>query len=235
MRAATAGVLYLLTFALSIPTLTLYEPLRDHADFVLGAGDAGTVTLGAVLEVFLAIACVGTAVALVPVMRRYHESAGLGYLAARVVEGALILVGVISVLTVLTLRREGGGTAEAGSLLTAGRVLTEVYDGTFLLGQSLMPVLNALCLGWVLYRTGLVPRLIPLLGLVGAPLLLASDIAVLCDAYGQRSSVAALAALPIAAWELTLGVWLIVKGFREPSGAQGSLSSPSTRSMTRNR
>jgi len=214
--ALVAGALYLITFVTSIPTLKLYEPLRDHTDFVLGVGNATGVTWGALLEVVLAIACVGTAVVLFPVVKRQSEGAALGFVAARVVEAALILVGVISLLSVLTLRNDGVGAADADapSLVTAGHTLVAVYDGTFLLGQSLMPVISALCLGSVMFRSGLVPRVIPAIGLVGAPLLLASDIAIFCGVYEQGTTLAGLAALPIAVWEFALGVWLLVKGFR---------------------
>lgn len=217
-RARTAGALYLLTFLTSVPTLVLYGPLRDHADLVLGAGSTTVVELGMLLEVGLAAACVGTAVALFPVLRPHSPSAALGLLASRVVEAALVLVGVVSLLAVLALRRDVAGTADADprSLVTAGHALLAVYDGTFLLGQSLMPVCSALCLGSVLYRSRLVPRVIPAVGLVGAPLLLASDVAVVLGAYPQGTAPAALAALPIASWELALGVWLVVKGVRTP-------------------
>ncbi len=214
--ALVAGVLYLITFVTSIPTLKLYAPLRDHADFVLGAGSTTGVMWGAFLEVALALSCVGTAVVLFPLARRQSETAALGFVAARVLEAGLILVGVVSVLSVVTLRHDVAGSAGAdpASLVMAGHTLTAAYDWTFLLGQSLMPVVNALCLGSVMYRSGLVPRIIPTIGLVGAPLLLASDIAIYCGVYEQGTSLAGLAALPIAAWELALGVWLAVKGFR---------------------
>jgi Domain of unknown function (DUF4386) len=214
--ALVAGALYLLTFVTSIPTLLLYAPLRDSADFVLGEGSATGVLGGALLEVALALSCVGTAVALFPVAKRQSETAALGFVAARVLEAGLILVGVISLLAIVTLRRDVAGTADAdpGALVTVGHTLVAVYDGTFLLGQSLMPVVSALCLGSVMYRSRLVPRVIPVVGLVGAPLLLASDIAILCGVYEQGTSLAGLAALPIAGWEIALGIWLLVKGFR---------------------
>lgn len=226
--ALAAGLLYLITFVTSIPTLRLYRPLRDHADFVLGAGSAAGVRAGALLEVALALACVGTAVVLFPVARRQSETAALGFLAARLLEGGLILVGVISLLSILTLRHDVVG--DPASLPTAGHTLVAVYDGTFLLGQSLMPVVSAVCLGSVLYRSRLVPRVIPLIGLVGAPLLLASDVAIFCGIYRQGTALAGLAALPIAVWECALGVWLVVKGFRpvplierpEPGAAAGA-------------
>lgn len=216
-RARLAGLLYLITFLTSIPTLALYAPLREHRDFVLGVGSAGGVHVGLLLEIALAASCAATAVALFPVLRPRSESMAFGFLAARVVEAALILVGVISLLAILRVRNDVVGTpagAEAPPLQTAQDTLLAVYDGTFLLGQSLMPVVSALCLGSVLYRFHLVPRLIPALGLAGAPLLLASDVAVLLGVYPQSSAPAGLAALPVALWELALGLWLTGKGFR---------------------
>jgi len=212
--ALAAGILYVITFV-SIPTLKLYKPARDHADFILGAGSSTGVMWGAVLEVIVALAGIGTAVVLYPVAKRQSEKAALGFVAARVLEASLIFVGVISLISLVTLRHDVAGTAGAdtASLVTTGHAFVAVYDWAFLLGQSLMPVINALCLGYVMYRSRLVPRIIPTVGLLGAPLLLASDIAIFSGVYEQGTSLAALGALPIAAWEFSLGVWLIVKGF----------------------
>ncbi|MGW5075989.1 DUF4386 domain-containing protein [Rhodococcus sp. NPDC004095] len=219
--ARIAGALYLVTFVTSIPTLWLYEPILDNPNFVLGAGNPDSVLWGAFLEVVLALACIGTAVTLFPVARRQSEPAALGFVAARALEGSLIMVGAISLLSVITLREDsaGVGVRDEASLVTAGRALVAVHNWTFLLGQSLMPVVNALCLGYVLLRSGLVPRIIPVVGLVGAPLLLASDIAIFCGVYAQGTAPAGLAALPISVWELLLAAWLIAKGFRTPRAA----------------
>ncbi len=210
-----AGILYLITFV-SMPTLMVFQPVRDGADFVLGAGSDTGVLWGAFSEVVVALAGIGTAVVLFPVTRRVSETAALGFVTARVVEGSLIIVGVVSIHTLVTLRTDVAGTAGAdpASLGTTGHTLASTYDWTFLLSQSLAPVFNALCLGYVLYRSGLVPRILPTLGLIGAPLLLASDIAIFFGVYDRMAPVAALAALPIAAWEFSLGVYLTVKGFR---------------------
>ena len=210
-----AGMLYLLTFV-SIPSLFLYGPVRDDADFVLGAGSDSGVRWAALSEVVVALAGIGTAVVLFRVARRQSETAALGFVAARVVEGALILVGVVSMLSLVTLRDDVAGTpgADPASLVTSGQEHLATYDWTFLLSQSLMPVFNALCLGYVMYRSGLVPRILPTMGLIGAPLLLASDIAIFFGAYDRMAPIAGLAALPIAAWELSLGVYLTVKGFK---------------------
>ena len=210
-----AGILYLLTFV-SIPTLALYQDARGETDFVLGAGSDSGVLLAAFSEVVVALAGIGTAVVLFPVVKRQSETAALGFVTSRVVEGALIIVGVVSVLTLVTLRTHVAGTdgADPASLVTTGHTLSAAYDWTFLLSQSLMPVFNALCLGYALHRSGLVPRILPALGLMGAPLLLASDIAIFSGLYDRAAPIAVLAALPIAVWEFSLGVYLVVRGFR---------------------
>ncbi|MGY1696071.1 DUF4386 domain-containing protein [Geodermatophilus sp. SYSU D00814] len=221
-----AGVLYLVTFV-SVPTLALYQDVRGEAGFVLGAGSDTGVLLAAFTEVVVALAGIGTAVVLFPVARRVSEAAAVGFVASRVVEGALIVVGVVSVLTLLTLRADVAGTAGAdpAALVTTGHALSAVYDWTFLLSQSLMPVFNALCLGYVLYRARLVPRVLPVLGLVGAPLLMASDVAVFFGVYDRAAPIAVLAALPIAVWEFSLGVYLTVRGFR-PAAVTALRSAP---------
>jgi Domain of unknown function (DUF4386) len=211
-----AGMLYLITFV-SIPTLALYKPVKDHVGtFVLGAGSDTGVLWGALSEVIVGLVGIGTAVVLYPVLKRVSRTASLGLVTARVLETSLIFVGVISMLSIITLRTHVAGTAgvDSASLVTTGHTLVAVYNWTFLLSQSLMPVACDLLLGYALYRSGLVPRILPIVAFVGAPLLLASDIAVFFGAYAQVSPLAALAALPIAAFEFSLGIWLVIKGFK---------------------
>ncbi|MFE0594144.1 DUF4386 domain-containing protein [Micromonospora echinospora] len=203
-----AGGFYVLTFA-SIPTLALYEPVRD-ADFVVGTTPETPVVIGGILEVIVALACIGTAVVLYPVLRRQGETRALGLVTARVLESACIFVGVGSLLTVVALKR-----AEAGAdALVTGQALVAFYDSIFLLGQGFIPAVNALLLGSLLYQSRLVPRVLPVLGLLGAPLLVVSDLGILFGLWDRLSPVVAVAALPIAVWEFSLGVYLIVKGFR---------------------
>jgi hypothetical protein len=198
----------LLTFV-SIPTLTLYGPARDP-NFIVGPGPDTGIFVGGVLEMIVALAGIGTAVALFPVVRRQNESVALGFVGARVLEASAIFVGVGCLLTVVTLRQAGAGADG----LVVGRALVGMYDRMFLLGQSFMPAVNALLLGSLLYQSRLVPRILPIVGLIGAPLLVVGDVFVLFDLIGRTSTPAALTALPIALWELSLGVWLVVKGFR---------------------
>jgi Domain of unknown function (DUF4386) len=217
-RALLAGVLYVVTFV-SIPTLWLYKPAKDHADFVLGAGSSSGVMVGALSEVIVGLAGTATAVVLFPVLKRQNESAALGLFTARVVETSLIFVGVISVLSIVTLRTDVAGTAGAdrAALVTTGHGLVAVYNWTFLLSQSLMPVICDLLLGYLLYRSRLVPRFLPIMAFVGAPLLLASDIAVFFGVYDKGSTLDGLAVVLIAGFEFLFGVWLIVKGFNPSS------------------
>ena len=209
--ALVAGVFYLITF-ISIPTLALYGPVKNHRDWILSSGSHTGILVGGFLEVIVAFAGIGTAVTLYPVIKRQNEGVALGFAAARVLEAAMIFTGVISLLSLVTLRQAGATGANAAALVTTGASHVAVYNWTFLLGQSLMPAINALLLGSIMYRSRLVPRIIPVLGLIGAPLLICTVIATLFGGFKLGSPE--LAALPVAAWELSLGVWLVVKGLR---------------------
>ena len=211
--ALVAGIFYLITFV-SIPTLAIYGPVRDHPDWILGSGGHTAVLVGGFLEVIVALAGIGTAVTLYPVVKRQNEGLALGFVTARVLEGVMIFTGVVSLLSLLTLKQDLGGAtgANATALVTVGASHVAVYNWTFLLSQSLMPGINALLLGSLLYRSRLVPRVIPVLGLIGAPFLICTVIVTLFG--GFKLGFPELAALPVAAWELSLGVWLVVKGFK---------------------
>src|SRR6266702_4138093 len=214
--ALVAGIFYLITF-ISIPTLALYAPVKNHRDWILGSGTHTGVVVGAFLEVVVALAGIGTAVTLYPVVKRQNEGVALGFVAARLLEAAMIFTGVVSLLSLVTLRHDLGGTAgaNAAALVTTGASHVAIYNWTMLLGQTLMPCVNALLLGSFMYRSRLVPRIIPVLGLIGAPLLIAAVIATLFGGdIGHVSAFRAIATFPVAAWEFSLGVWLVVKGFK---------------------
>jgi len=210
--ALAAGILYLLTFV-SIPTLFLYDQVRHNPTYILGPGPDTAVLVGGILEVIVALAGVGTAVVLYPVLKRQNEGMALGFVGTRVLEGAGILAGVACLLVIVSLRQVGVG-AEA---LIASQTLALLYERIFLLSQSLMPALDDLLLGLLLYRSGLVPRVLPLLGLVGVPLLLTGDVGTLLSFWAPVSAVSGLLALPVAVFELSLGIYLTVKGFKPSS------------------
>lgn len=222
--ARLAGALYLLTFASSIPALPLLGPLLDDpAGYVLGAGADGSVVAGALLDLVNALACVGTAVVLFGVVKRWGEHLALGFLASRLVEAAVIAIGVVSVLAVVTLRQEGPPAGDDGSGLAAvAQGLVAVRDWTFLLGPGVMAGVNALLLGSLMLRSGLVPRAIPIAGLVGAPLLIVSDLLTVAGVNEQLSVLSGVAVAPIFVWELSLGLWLLVRGFR-PAAFAGAV------------
>jgi hypothetical protein len=225
--ALVAGIFYLITF-ISIPTLALYGPVKNHRDWILSSGGHTAVLVGGFLEVIVALAGIGTAVTLYPVVKRQNEAVALGFAAARVLEASMIFTGVVSLLSLVTLRQDLGGAAgaNAAALVTTGASHVAVYNWTFLLGQSLMPAINALLLGSLMYQSRLVPRIIPVLGLIGAPLLIASVVTTLFRTDHQIT-VLALGFLPVAVWEFSLGVWLVVKGFR-PSPITAAMDAAST-------
>src|SRR3954465_7764607 len=171
-RARWFGVLYLLTFITSIPALLLYEPaLRHPVGFVAGAGNVNRIYLGALLELLLIIANIGTAVVLVPIMRRRFEDLSIGYVTARIVECALLLVGIVAMLGIATLQQQVAGASEAPVAYT----LAAIKDWTFILGPGwVVGWGNGLILGYMMYRTRLVPRAWTWLGLVGGPLIILS-------------------------------------------------------------
>jgi hypothetical protein len=207
--ALAAGVFYLLTFV-SIPTLFIYDQVRNNPNYILSPGPDTAVLFGAILEIIVALAGIGTAVALYPVLKRQNESAALGLVGSRVVEAAGILAGVACLLAIVILRQSGAGN---GALIT-GQTLAILYGRIFLLSGSLMPIVNDLLLGFLLYQSRLVPRVLPLIALIGAPLLAVGTIGTLFNLWGQVSSVSALLALPVAVFEFSLGVYLTVKGFK---------------------
>jgi hypothetical protein len=203
-----AGVFYLLTFV-SIPTLGLYGPVRGP-NYILGLGPDTPVFLGAILEMIVALAGIGTAVTLYPVLKKQNEGFAIGFVGSRVLEAATIYVGIISLLSVVTLRQSAAG---AGAL-TTGQALTAQYYWSFLFGQSFIPAVNAVLLGTLLYQSRLVPRALPVLGFIGAALLVAAWTGTLIGLLGQVTTASALFAVPIALWEFWLGVYLVVKGFK---------------------
>jgi hypothetical protein len=222
--ALVAGVFYLITF-ISIPTLFLYGNLKTDRGFITSAGSSTGVLFGAVLEVIVALAGIGTAVTLFPVVKRQNEAMALGFVAVRTLEAAMIFTGVLSLLSLVHLRQDLGG-ADPASLMTTGASLVATYNGTMLLGQTLMPCLSAVLLGTLMYRSGLVPRALPLTGLIGAPLLLASSVAVFFGVIEPISPWTAIATLPVALWEFSLGLWLTFKGFQPSPITAGMTTTP---------
>lgn len=207
-NARAGGIFYLITFAASLPALVLIGPVLNDAGYITSAGQDTRVLWGCFLDFVNAVACVGTAVAVYPVVRRRNESLALGFVSSRMFEAAVIMVGVVSLLAVVTLRQD-----QAGDVAT-GQALVAVRDWTFLFGPAFMAPVNAILFGTLLYRSRLVPRIIPTLGLIGAPILLTADMFIFLGHTAQTSGWTMLATLPVAAWELSVGFYMTTKGFR---------------------
>lgn len=205
--AMAAGMLYLLTFV-SIPTLALYKSIHDP-NYIIGPGPDTAVLIGCMLEIIVALAGIGTAVALYPVFKKQNEGVALGFVGSRVLEAGTIFAGVAFLLSVVTLRQAGAGS----EAVATSRALVTLYDRIFLIGQSFMPAINDLLIGYLLYKSRLVPRALSLIGFLGGVVLILGDIAVLFGLIEQHAALASLTAVPVALFEFSLGVWLIAKGF----------------------
>jgi hypothetical protein len=226
------GVLFILTFITSIGGVIAYGPVLTDPNYITGAGADTRVLLGAFLELFLIVTNIGCAVVLFPLLKKQGEGLALGYVAARIVECTFILVGILSLLAIVTLRQTATA-ADSGSLLIVGKMLHAIKDWTFLLGPGFTDGIGTgLILGYLMYRSGLVSRRMALFGVVGGPLLAASGIAVLMGVIPQGSPVQSIATLPEIVWELFLGLWLTFKGFNQlsvtsnntrPVGVDGAL------------
>jgi hypothetical protein len=202
-----AGLLYLLTFV-SIPTLAIYGPVKSE-NYILGADPDTAAVTGGILEIIVALAGIGTAIVLFSLLKKQNEGLALSLVASRILEASTMFTGVAFLLSIVTLRQTGAGA----SSLPASHALVALYDRIFLLGQSFMPAINDLLLGLLLYQSRLVPRVLSLIGILGAPLLLAGYFSVLYGLAGQHAPLTGLFAVPVALFEFSLGIWLIVKGF----------------------
>ena len=215
--ATVTGIFFLVAAFPAMAALGLYQPvLSDPEAYVAGAGPDTGVLVGAFLEILVAASVIGTAVTLYPLVRRQHSGFALGYVTGRLLEATVIVVGAISVLAIVTLRQDLAAApgVDDGALAVVAQALVAVHDWTFLVGPNFALGVNTLLLATLMYRSRLVPRAIAVLGLVGGPLIFASATAVLLGLYDQVSVLGALAALPVFAWEMSLALYLLAKGFR---------------------
>jgi len=228
------GWLFVATFVTSIPAyFVFFAPVRDDPSLITGSGadPTASVALGAALEVFLIVANVATAVVVYPILKRQSEIGAVAYVSARLVEGIFIAIGIISLLTFLFMRQEGTADAALGEAFVA------IYDRAFLIGPGFFAGLaNGVILGYLMYRSGLVPRGMATLGLIGGPLVMASGIAIMFDVTERGSTLQGIATIPEFFWELSLGIYCILKGFRSSSpilAADGTVTLPESPSAER--
>ena len=205
-----------ITFITSIPALLLYHPILHDHSYIIGAGHDTRIEFAAVLEVFLMISAIGVAVVMFPILRRESERLALGYVASRVIESAMIGVGIISLLAILTLRGDLAGSvgANGGSLQIAGRSLVAIHEWAFVMGAGFCVGVNDILLGYLMYVTALMPQRLALFGLIGGPLIFASKIAVVFGAFSITSSAAGIFAIPVFIFEASFAIYLIGWGFR---------------------
>lgn len=205
--ALSAGIFYILTFV-SIPTLSLYSSIHDP-NYILGTGADTNVFIGVLLELIVALTGIGTAVALYPLLKKQNQGVALGFIGIRVLEASTIFAGVAFLLTAVTLKQNGTGADG----LVISQALVSLYDRIFTVGQGLLPAFDDLLLGYLLYKSRLVPRKLSVIGLVGAPLLICGFLANMFGLIDRISPLSALSALPVALFEFSLGIVLVVKGF----------------------
>jgi hypothetical protein len=216
--AMVVGVFFIITFVASIPALVFYSQVLHHTNFILGAGGDMRVAWGALLEVITLVAGIGSAVAIFPIARRQNESVALGYVTARVIESMIIMAGILSLMAIVTLRQDLAGVAgtNTGSLVIAGRSLVAVHKWSFLMGPGLLGsgLGNGLLLGYLMYKSGLVPRPMAVVGLIGGTLIVTSGIAVLFGVIDAGSKAQGIATAPEFIWEAFLGIYLTFWGFK---------------------
>ena len=217
--ALVAGILYLLTFASSIPAALLLGATLDTPNYILGAGADGQIRLAALFDIINGLTAIGTAVALYSVLKRQHEGFAIGFVASRLFEAAILFIGIVSVVTIANLRDAGAAGADPTSLGAVGTALVALYKTSFVLGTGI-PALNAVLLGWLLYRSGLVPRAIPVIGLIGAPLFTSWIVGYIFGVTEGGTAWHAIGVAPIFVWELALGLWMTFKGFRASAVAE---------------
>lgn len=216
-RAAfVAGVFYLLTFIGSIPGSMLLPQAMSGANYITGAGSDAPIGMAAVFEMVNVLACIGTAVALFSVLRRQHESLALGFVATRLFEAAVIVVGVVSIMAVASLRLAVDAGTPVDSVVPVSTALVAVRDWTVLIGPG-MAAFNALMFGTLLYRARLVPRAIPALGILGAPLLISFVVGMMLGIAEPFTPWQVIAVAPFFIWELVIGLWMTFKGFNTAS------------------
>jgi hypothetical protein len=223
--AVLAGMFFIVAAVAAIVGLALYDPILNDSRYIVdGSADDTQVLLGALFELILAISVIGTAATLYPIVKRENEGIALGYVAGRVSEAVIIVVGIISLVSIVTLGQDSAGGAgdQTAALVTTGEALVAIHDWTFLFGPGLAIGVNTLLLAYLMYRSGLVPRPIAVIGLIGGPLIFASSTAVLFGLYEQVSAWGSIAAIPVFTWEMSLAVWLIARGFKATAITSGA-------------
>jgi hypothetical protein len=216
--AKIVGVLFILAAVTAVVGLILYKPILKGPDYLItGSEHANQVILGALMELILVVSAIGTATTMFPILRKYNETIALWHVCFRFLEAVIITVGVISVLSLLTLSREyvAAGAPDTSSFQASGIAIKAIHDWTFLLGPNFLLGINTIMYSYIFYKSKLVPRFIPILGMTGAALVFICALLVMFGVIQQVSAWGGILALPVAANEMILAVWLLFKGFNQ--------------------
>ena len=228
------GWLFIGTFVTSIPARLLFidgvGASWSNMHFVPGDTSAATLKWAAVLEFGLIVTQIGTALVLYPVAKRFSETLAIAYVGARTMESVFAAIGLISMLSVISVAAQlSGATGGAATALTTqGNSLVHTYEWAFEWGPGLVAGIgNGMIAGYLMYKSGLVPRRMAVLGLVGGPVLVLNFVLILTGAYKNGAGLSGVLTIPEAAWELSLGIYCAWKGFRVPSRvAEGDAAEP---------
>lgn len=218
INASAAGVFYIIAAAAAIIGLKLYDPILIDANYLIeGANNSNQIVLGAFFELILACSAVGTGIILFPYLRKFNESMGLGYLCFRFLEVVFIIVGIISILSLLTLSHAYAKitTSDIAPFQTAGTILKAIHSWTFMLGPNFMLGINTFLYSYIFYQSELVPRKLSILGMVAAVLIFTAALLEMFGIILQISMWGILLAIPVFTYEMTLAMRLIIKGFNQ--------------------
>ncbi|HYG01882.1 MAG TPA: DUF4386 domain-containing protein [Chryseosolibacter sp.] len=216
--AIIIGVLFLIAAIASIAGLLLYGPVLNNPEYILNGSQNSRISWGAVLEIITAFAVMGTAIALYPVLKNYNERLALAAVGFRLAEGVVIIIGILCLLTIVTLNQDAGKALDSNlpAYLIAGKLLVTFHNWTFLYGPNVLLGPSTLMTAYVLYKTKLVPRAVSTLGLIGGPLIFLCGVLVTLGLFNQISIWGTLLAIPVFAYEMSLAIWLVSKGFIQP-------------------
>lgn len=216
-RAKMAATMYFISWVGSIAGLIFYGPVLKNSNYLSGGASDKQIILGAMLEVICGFANIGCAVVLYPIVKRANESLALAYVALRTLESAVILVGVLPMLAIVSLRQMTGSSAGLNDL---GTTMVALHNWSFILGPNIVCGVNTFVLAYALFKSGLVAKFIPVLGLVGGTLTFISGSLQLFGGLAQNSAGTAALSIPVFAWEISLASFLFFKGFRRAGLAE---------------
>ncbi len=208
------GVLFITATVTSILGGSLISSVIDSPDdFLNVSSNENQIIIGCLLVLVDALAVIFIAILVFPILKKYNEGLALGYIGLRIFEGVVFIIGVISILAILTLSQEYvAGTLEAPYSQGLVALLLGVYDWSWLVGPLIFFALSTLPFYYLLYQSKLIPQWLSGWGLIGGILVTLFGLLAMFG-FDTTSTISMFLFLPIAVQEMALAVWLIVKGF----------------------